>query len=293
MQATVQGLNQSVDCDGRVYHVQTEHIARGGEHQVVSQVFIDGCVLSSRSSTHGAASPVGKSVERLRQAVSRQHEMLIKELRRGDFDEGSKPPGSGDITPVQTADIQTLMNEISPEAASHFVQGCRLVHHVKAHWRTANELAPNRRELLMAEKLINKLGEVMASACDCLAQASMDVIVPNGTNLHIEGPQSNAAHIETLDVPRPYSTTDTLQALPDSSQDVQPGFTNAKYKAAEFFESGQAAMRASRKDEALGFWEEAANLDPANERYRACVKKLKGMMATASASASSTASSSR
>ncbi|MBK8009971.1 MAG: hypothetical protein IPK13_01370 [Deltaproteobacteria bacterium] len=281
MQVTLQGLNQSVDCDGRVYHVQTEHIARGGEHQVVSQVFIDGCVLSSRSSTHGGSSPIGKSIERLRQALSRQHEMLVKELRRGDFDEGSKPTGSGDISPLQTADIQTLMNEIPPEAASHFVQGCRLVHHVKAHWRTANELAPNRRELLMAEKLINKLGEVMASACDCLAQASMDVIVPNETNLHVEGKTPSAALIETQDVPRPYSTTDTLQAIQDPSEHVPASFSNAKYKAAEFFESGQAAMRSGRKDEALGFWEEAATLDPSNERYRTCVKKLKGMLVSA------------
>jgi hypothetical protein len=80
------GFNHNIRYANRVYHVQTEDSGVDNPH-VFTHVFLGGMIISSaRTDYKDLASEEGHE-ERLRKLMQEQHKRLMKDLRRGGFDE--------------------------------------------------------------------------------------------------------------------------------------------------------------------------------------------------------------
>lgn len=109
----ITGYNTDVECDGIVYHVQTED--KGVEHPVIlSLVFIDGAILASKRSPYDDLVIGGFDEEILTQRLQRQHKLICAAVRAGRLDDlkrlserefAMKPPRSAELASEEPASV--------------------------------------------------------------------------------------------------------------------------------------------------------------------------------------------
>src|SRR5512139_2400963 len=80
------GYNHNVRYGNRVYHVQTEDSGEDNPH-VISQLFLSGQVLASARFDYRELIGIDGADEKVRKQMQEQHKRLMKELRRGQFDD--------------------------------------------------------------------------------------------------------------------------------------------------------------------------------------------------------------
>lgn len=82
----ITGYNTDVECDGTVYHVQTED--KGVDHPVIlSLVYVDGAILASKRSPYDDLVIGGFDEEILVQRLQRQHKLICAAVRAGRIDD--------------------------------------------------------------------------------------------------------------------------------------------------------------------------------------------------------------
>ena len=119
----ITGYNTDVECDGVVYHVQTED--KGVETPViVSLVYEDGAILASKRSPYDDLIAAGFDESILTQRLQRQHKLIcaavhagrIEDLKRlGERDVSEKTPSRQQ--PAATAPIPTTSESSEPDSA--------------------------------------------------------------------------------------------------------------------------------------------------------------------------------
>ena len=119
----ITGYNTDVECDGVVYHVQTED--KGVETPViVSLVYEDGAILASKRSPYDDLIAAGFDESILTQRLQRQHKLIcaavhagrIEDLKRlGERDASEKtPPGQ---QPAPAEQVPTPSESSEPDSA--------------------------------------------------------------------------------------------------------------------------------------------------------------------------------
>ena len=95
----ITGFNTDVDCDGQVFHVQTEDKGRANP-TVESLVYSGGEILATqRLSYEELANSAEYSEDAVMELMENQHQALVRDIRNGKFDpEGPKPFGYNIIT---------------------------------------------------------------------------------------------------------------------------------------------------------------------------------------------------
>ncbi|MCH2170033.1 hypothetical protein MK489_04545 [Myxococcota bacterium] len=79
------GFNTDVDHRGLRFHVQTEDSGLDRPH-VISHVFFEGAILSSRKSDYAAELDAADLEARVRELMEAQHREMIEGLERGELD---------------------------------------------------------------------------------------------------------------------------------------------------------------------------------------------------------------
>jgi hypothetical protein len=132
----ITGYNTDVECDGIVYHIQTED--KGVEHPLIlSLVYLEGAILASKRSPYDDLVIGGFDEQILTQRLQRQHKLICAAVRAGRIDdlkrlsERESPPKTntepipaadespapvGDSTPSETAAIAA--EQVDREAES-------------------------------------------------------------------------------------------------------------------------------------------------------------------------------
>jgi hypothetical protein len=80
------GFNHNIRHADRVYHVQTEDSGVENPH-LFTHVFLGGMIISSARTDYADLATVPNHEEQVRKMMQEQHKRLMKELRRGLFDE--------------------------------------------------------------------------------------------------------------------------------------------------------------------------------------------------------------
>ena len=95
----ITGFNTDVECDGQVFHVQTEDKGRANP-TVESLVYSGGEILATqRLSYEELADSAEYSEDAVMELMESQHQALVRDIRNGKFDpEGPKPFGYNIIT---------------------------------------------------------------------------------------------------------------------------------------------------------------------------------------------------
>ena len=95
----ITGFNTDVECDGQVFHVQTEDKGRANP-TVESLVYSGGEILATeRLSYQELADSAEYSEDAVMELMEGQHQALVRDIRNGKFDpEGPKPFGYNIIT---------------------------------------------------------------------------------------------------------------------------------------------------------------------------------------------------
>jgi hypothetical protein len=84
--ALITGYNTDVECDGIVYHIQTED--KGVEHPLIlSLVYLEGAILASKRSPYDDLVIGGFDEEILTQRLQRQHKLICAAVRAGRIDD--------------------------------------------------------------------------------------------------------------------------------------------------------------------------------------------------------------
>lgn len=104
----ITGYNTDVECDGIVYHIQTED--KGVEHPLIlSLVYLEGAILASKRSPYDDLVIGGFDEEILTQRLQRQHKLICAAVRAGRIDdlkrlsERESPPKTK-TEPIRAAD---------------------------------------------------------------------------------------------------------------------------------------------------------------------------------------------
>jgi hypothetical protein len=95
----ITGFNTDVECDGRVFHVQTEDKGRSNP-TVESLVYSGGEILTSRRMSYEELAGSSQySEDAVMELMETQHQALVRDIRNGKFDpDGPKPFGYNIIT---------------------------------------------------------------------------------------------------------------------------------------------------------------------------------------------------
>jgi hypothetical protein len=95
----ITGFNTDVECDGQVFHVQTEDKGRSNP-TVESLVYSGGEILTSRRMSYEElANSAEYSEDAVMELMETQHQALVRDIRNGEFDpDGPKPFGYNIIT---------------------------------------------------------------------------------------------------------------------------------------------------------------------------------------------------
>ncbi len=82
----ITGYNTNVECDGILYHIQTED--KGVEHPIIlSLVYLDGAILASKRSPYDDLVIGGFDEQILTQRLQRQHKLICAAVRAGRIDD--------------------------------------------------------------------------------------------------------------------------------------------------------------------------------------------------------------
>ena len=116
MSKMVTGVNQDINHNGKVFHVQTED--RGEESCLIETlVYTGGEILHSRRSNYKEEKEAtGYNPKRVSELLERQHRRLVLEIRQGKFDPaGAAPQPFAFVNSAKTLD-QVIMDYLAAEA---------------------------------------------------------------------------------------------------------------------------------------------------------------------------------
>jgi len=82
----LRGYNHNIRYLNRIYHVQTEDSGLDNPH-IFTHVFLEGQIISSSRTEYGDIVDEPDNEKKVRKLMQDQHKTLMKQLRRGEFDE--------------------------------------------------------------------------------------------------------------------------------------------------------------------------------------------------------------
>jgi hypothetical protein len=110
----ITGYNTDVECDGTVYHVQTED--KGTDHPIIlSLVYVDGAILASKRSPYDDLVIGGFDEEILVQRLQRQHKLICAAVRAGRIDD-LKRLSARDAASKSPPDTEAAAEPLPPAA---------------------------------------------------------------------------------------------------------------------------------------------------------------------------------
>ena len=241
------GYNEAIDYGGLRFHVQTEHRRSANSQQIVSHLFFNGCVVSSRKSIpERRASGSG---DELRRQMQSQHAELIRSLAGGALDrEIEATPGTGEFRPVHAA-VVPPEHSWESDRGQQFAEGLHLLRQAETTWQ---KVAQNPQASLAYTRC--------ASALQKLVQVAEQALVQHGANAH--GEVATAA-----------SSNEENKLIEQYHRQVS---------AANHFKNGLLLLQQRKYRSVLEEWQAALRLDPENSIYRRYFHILRQRLTTTS-----------